>query len=369
MKVAFITYAMAPYRSKQFEEIVKTVHIDLSVYYIGRSAKTRNWQVNRSQLFRENKLVGHIALGTHFLLYSGIKQIVLENDLFLLGGYDSTAMFIFLYYIRKYHKKSVFVMDGISPKRLVEVPGVKHLLKRLFIKKMDAFFANGKVSKDYLLKNFGVLPEKIFNQYLTVDIDRIHEITKLNKEELTDKFVLLYSGRLLPRKRVSDLLYAVALSGVQREVSVLIIGSGSELSAIKKLGNDLSLDVSYIDFISNQDELFETYGTVNCLVLPSEDDPWGLVVNEAEAASLPVIVSDACGCVFDLVKDGVNGYTYESNNIENLSEKIVQMYNNSRDSKDMGNESFKIISGWKFSNSAQSFVKLVNSLGVENEQY
>lgn len=365
MKVAFITYAMAPYRTKQFEEIVKINHIDLSVYYIGRSVKTRNWQVKHSNLFKEYHLTGYFKLGNYYLLYKNIKRLVLENDIFLLGGYDSTAMFIFLFYIKKYNKKAVFVMDGISPKRLTESSGIKHFIKSKFIRKMDAYFANGQISKDYLIKNFDVKSNKIFNQYLTVDVDRIHDITIRNAKETKvndGRFLILYSGRLLPRKRVTDILRAVNLTSIKDNISILIVGSGSEESSIQQLGKSLGLNISFVPFIKKQDDLFKAYGRADCLVLPSDDDPWGLVVNEAEAAHLPVIVSDACGCALDLVKSGMNGYTYENKSISELSERIVQVYNAVKNGNDMGTESFKIISKWKFSDSAQSFEDLMDDI-------
>lgn len=367
MKVAFITYSMAPYRTKQFEEIVKINHFDLSVYYIGRSVKTRDWKVENSKLFKEYHLTGYFKLGNHYLLYKDVKRVVLENDIFLLGGYNSTAMFIFLFYIKKYHKKAIFVMDGISPKKLSESSSIKFLVKSKFIRRMDGYFVNGQVSRKYLIKNFDVNPDMIFNQYLTVDVDRINEIVKgsLNESKIDkiNKFVILYSGRLLPRKRVSDLLTAVSISGIKNKIDILIVGSGNELTNIRRLGKELQLNISFIDFIENQDELFEAYGLANCLVLPSENDPWGLVVNEAEAAHLPVIVSDACGSALDLVKSGINGYTYESKNTNDLSEKIIQVYNAVENGTNMGAESFKIISKWKFSDSAQSFKNLTEKLG------
>lgn len=364
MKVAFITYSMAPYRTKQFEEIVKINHFDLSVYYIGRSVKTRDWKVENSKLFKEYHLTGYFKLGNHYLLYKDVKRVVLENDIFLLGGYNSTAMFIFLFYIKKYHKKAIFVMDGISPKKLAESSSIKFLVKSKFIRRMDGYFVNGQVSRKYLIKNFDVNPDTIFNQYLTVDVDRINALTAQNiKREINKKFLILYSGRILPRKRVSDFLKAANLTGIKNNISILIVGSGSEKSNIQQLGESLNLDISFIPFIKNQDDLFKTYGRADCLVLPSDDDPWGLVVNEAEAAHLPVIVSDACGCALDLVKSGINGYTYESKNVNELSKKIIQVYNAVENGTNMGAESFKIISKWKFSDSAQSFKSLIEKLG------
>lgn len=365
MKLAFITYSMAPYRTKQFNEFTKQISsLELSVYYIGRSIKTRSWNVKKSEYFKEYALKGKFKLGNHFLFYKGIKDIVKKNDVFLLGGYNSTAMFIFLYYIKKYKKKAIFVIDGISPIHLNIKHGIGYFVKKFFLIRMDSYFANGQVSRKYLEENFQISNKKIFNQYLTVDVDKIHQIVNRNNiDKLSEKFIVMYSGRLLTQKRVKDIFKAVAMSPNKDKLSILIVGSGNEELRLKEFGKELELDVIYIDFVEEQEKLFELYGIVDCLVLPSEDDAWGLVINEAEAASLPVIVSKACGCVYDLVKDGVNGYSYEPGDIKDLSYKITQVYNAKLEEKDMGRESFEIISNWKFSNSVESFNLLLKKLG------
>ena len=85
MKLAFITYSMAPYRTKQFNEFTKQISsLELSVYYIGRSIKTRSWNVKKSEYFKEYALKGKFKLGNHFLFYKGIKDIVKKNDVFLV---------------------------------------------------------------------------------------------------------------------------------------------------------------------------------------------------------------------------------------------------------------------------------------------
>ncbi|WP_424684907.1 glycosyltransferase family 4 protein [Enterococcus sp.] len=366
MNIAFITYALAPYRTRQFDEIVKAIpNLKMSVYYYGQTINTRKWIVNRSDFFKEHLLKGYFKWGNQYLIYKDIKKIVQNNDIIMLGGYSSPLMFLLTYYIGKYNKNAVLIMDGISPKKLNERRNLKYLIKKLLINRMNAYFANGEVSKRYLNRNFNVDPSKIFNQYLTVDVDKIHEISmntrNINIKKET-KFTILYSGRLLSGKRVEDILYAIESSPIRDRLKLLIVGSGEEKNKIQQLGEELNFEISYLDFIERQDELFQMYGTVDCLILPSENDAWGLVVNEAEAAELPVIVSDACGCVFDLVKEGKNGYSYKSGDIKELSHRITQVYNSKLKGEKMGEESFKIISNWKFSDSVQSFQRLLRNL-------
>jgi glycosyltransferase involved in cell wall biosynthesis len=84
-------------------------------------------------------------------------------------------------------------------------------------------------------------------------------------------------------------------------------------------------------------------------VLPSgAGETWGLVVNEAMCFNLPVIISDIVGCSTDIVKNGVNGFTYKSGSVEELSGCIKKLVENKSLVKDMGYESGRIIAGWDY---------------------
>jgi glycosyltransferase involved in cell wall biosynthesis len=82
----------------------------------------------------------------------------------------------------------------------------------------------------------------------------------------------------------------------------------------------------------------------DALVLPSQSEPWGLVVNEAMACGLPVLVSDRCGCVDDLVQNGRNGYRFDPDQPGELADRIGRLLTASpADLTRMGTESARII--------------------------
>ena len=67
------------------------------------------------------------------------------------------------------------------------------------------------------------------------------------------------------------------------------------------------------------------YGLANAFIHASTTEPWGLVVNEAMASGLPVLVSNRCGCAADLVREGVNGFTFDPCNVEEIAQKMFQL--------------------------------------------
>ncbi|MFB8437193.1 glycosyltransferase family 4 protein [Enterococcus durans] len=367
MKITFLTYSMAPYRTKQLEHIIEKTNVDIDVLYIGLKTKSRTWKIEKSNKFREIHFKGIGKLGNHFLYYKGVKDIIKNTDILMLGGYNSTAAYQFTYYAKKYNKKVIFVFDGIAPKNSKESSKVKHLFKSLILNNVDAFFANGQVSFEYLTSNFLVSPQRIYNQYLTVDVDTINKIYQSHKQQTTkeknkEEFVVMYSGRLLHTKRVIDLVKAISNLKTSVPVKLVIVGDGEEKDNLIEESKKLKINIEFIKFINDQRRLFEQYCLVDCLVLPSEDDAWGLVVNEAAAAHLPVIVSDGCGCIYDLVKNGYNGFVYPSKDVEELTRKLNQLVDDKEKAVEMGENSFKIISSWTYRESTNSFSKLLKEL-------
>jgi glycosyltransferase involved in cell wall biosynthesis len=88
------------------------------------------------------------------------------------------------------------------------------------------------------------------------------------------------------------------------------------------------------------------YGLAKAFVHASTTEQWGLVVNEAMASGLPVLVSERCGCVSELVEDGVNGFTFDPRKTEELAQKMLFIYRDRPLLQRMGQESIALIAQW-----------------------
>jgi len=108
--------------------------------------------------------------------------------------------------------------------------------------------------------------------------------------------------------------------------SLVILGDGPLKAALRALISDLHLEpyVSMPGF-KQYDELPVYYGLANAFIHASRVEQWGLVVNEAMASGLPVIVSNRCGCAPELVHDGINGYSFDPDDVAALSRKMMEM--------------------------------------------
>lgn len=132
------------------------------------------------------------------------------------------------------------------------------------------------------------------------------------------EFVVLFAGKLTVNKRPSDVIEAVGRAGVQDAV-VLLAGEGAERAACEAQGRTRGRRVVSTGFL-NQTMMPLAYAAADVLVLPSDSrETWGLVVNEAMACAVPAFVSDAAGCVPDLVLPGRTGHRFAARDVGGLA--------------------------------------------------
>src|SRR5262249_7874454 len=203
------------------------------------------------------------------------------------------------------------------------------LRTRLLLRSYTAHLAVGERSRAYLERH-GARPEWIFSSPHFVDNAFFAALAAphLTAEgrarardafgARTDDFVCAYVGKLEARKRVGDLLPALAALGRAR---LIVAGSGPLESALRAEADRLGVDVTWLGFV-NQRDMARVYAAADCLALPSDRESWGLVVNEALATGLPVVVSDAVGCAPDLVRPGETGRRFALGDVAPLAERL-----------------------------------------------
>ena len=346
--IAFITHARAPYRFRQLETFAEKGNFRINFFYTAGRKSDRNWIINTAESFNEYML-------------SNVRHYfkVLENDIIILSSFSSIKNILLALLCTLKNKSYVFLMDGISPIKIKNKENIlKLIIKKTVVRPAKACFANGTVSREYLVKKIGYYPDRIFNQLLTVDVDKIKIVKPLNESKKEDK-VIIYSGRFMKRKNIDHLITAVSRS--RYSIKLLLIGDGDEEETLLDILKQKKLKYEHIKFIEKQEDLFKQYYNADCLVLPSYDEPWGLVVNEAMAAGLPVIVSDECGCSMDLIDPGKNGYVFKAGDVEELTEKIDLVFYNQLDKK---NSSKDIINNWTFDNSYNSFCRMLKECSL-----
>ena len=139
-------------------------------------------------------------------------------------------------------------------------------------------------------------------------------------------FVILFSGKLVPRKDPLRIIEAARLLRAGARPVVVYLGAGQLQEQLQVAASvDPPVQVRFVGF-HGQRALSSFYHAADCLVLPSlYDETWGLVVNEALAHGLPAVVSDAVGCAPDLIDDGVTGAVFERGHADSLAVALRRM--------------------------------------------
>jgi glycosyltransferase involved in cell wall biosynthesis len=199
--------------------------------------------------------------------------------------------------------------DGAPWKRLI-----KHHVYPRFIRRFAACLSVGERSDEYF-RYYGARrivrsPHFVDNAAFAAGAAHARAEARAEWGMSADDVVVLFAGKLVPKKRPADVIAAAARAGSKRIV-VLIVGDGVLRAACESAARDAAaagtVRVVFAGFL-NQTAMPRAYAAADVLVLPSASrETWGLVVNEAMACGLPAFVSDAAGCVPDLIVPGVTG--------------------------------------------------------------
>jgi glycosyltransferase involved in cell wall biosynthesis len=143
---------------------------------------------------------------------------------------------------------------------------------------------------------------------------------------------LLFCGRLVQSKRPDLLVEAfVAVADERPDWDLLVVGGGPLLDRLQaRVPERLRARVIFTGFIDDQCAVTALYRLSDVLVLPSEHEPWALVVNEAAAAGLAIVSSDIVGAAAELVRDGVNGRLFPAGDLEALARCLREVTLDSR---------------------------------------
>jgi glycosyltransferase involved in cell wall biosynthesis len=203
-----------------------------------------------------------------------------------------------------------------------DATGLKAKIKRpivsWIVKSCAGVLPCGTLGRDYFLK-YRARPDRIFYFPYEPDYRLIQEMPAAQIQSVMTRLNLsagrrriVYSGRLIGIKRVDLLIDAfVAIAANRPEWDLVIVGGGADADSLrKKIPPDLEPRVTWAGFVDDQSVVTAVYRASDVLVLPSDFEPWALVINEAVAAGMAVICSSAVGAGAELVRDGVNGRVF-----------------------------------------------------------
>jgi glycosyltransferase involved in cell wall biosynthesis len=311
----------------------------------------------------------------HGIELSIIPWLIRERpEALLLHGYNQPTNLLALF-VGKLLRIEVLMRGDTRLPRTGLQRGLKTAFKRLLFRSLDGFISIGRANAAYY-QALGVPPAKVHLSPLCVRnaffamtcIDRRIARDSLRAElgVPRDAIVILFASKLLARKRASDLVAAFnKFAANTPDAWLWMAGSGPEEAALKQM----AVETGRIRFLGfrNQSELPKLYAASDVFVLPSEDEPWGLVVNEVMAAGLPVVVTDDVGAAYDLVEAKDSGFVYPVGDINRLADVLRALVLDPARRKTMGRNAQTLIARWDVNDSAAGIVRAVQACLVSRK--
>ena len=215
--------------------------------------------------------------------------------------------------------------------------------------KCRMFLPVSGIAKEKFLQEFQVDPEKIQVIHPGVDIDKFNKLDRnICRREIRERFginktdtVVLFVSMNFELKGLDKLMAAMAMTKSRhpsKMIKLIAVGKGNE-KKYRRLAQKLDIEENVIFAGVWKDNIEQIYLASDIFAMPSGFDTFGMVVLEAMSASLPVIISGNVGAK-DLVRDGINGFVVDREDIDLISSKIGLMLDK-QDREKMAKEAYK----------------------------
>lgn len=327
MKVLFLTNLPSPYRVEFFSELGKKC--ELTVLYERSSASDRdkNWTASSENTYQEIYLKG-LEIGTdNSFCPNVIHYLKPEYDIIVIGMYSTYTAIVAMLWMKLNHIQYVISTDGGFIRKESKIAKI---LKTLLLSSASFWLGTGESARKYLCY-YGAKNERIFDYpFTSIYKDDIvqNEFGINEKKELREKLkinankVIISVGQFIPRKGFDILLESCSAILDTNTVLLIIGGTREELEVVTS--KKIPKNVKVYPFMSKH-QLFQYYLAADLFVLPTREDVWGLVVNEAMACGLPVLTTNRCVAGLEMISPGNNGWIIPVDDVNALSTNITKI--------------------------------------------
>jgi glycosyltransferase involved in cell wall biosynthesis len=290
--------------------------------------------------------------------YSGLRRFLNKEKPYriIVSGFSPATLKLWLYSFI-YGFRYIIWSGSISRKGRND-SAFRILMRRLLTARSSAFVAYGSLAAEYL-QELGAADDKIFIGINTVDTKLFASV---QRKPAASPRRLLYTGYLVPRKNVKQLIEVCALvlaSG--QDVAVDILGDGESREELEALVKQKGLTGRIIFHgFKQQHELHAFLSGAYAFLFQTGFDIWGLSLVEAMAAGLPCFSSVNAGATYDLINDGVTGFSIDFNETEKAADRIIWLLANEREAEQTGNNAKAFIAAKaNLETSAEGFIKAI----------
>ncbi len=248
-------------------------------------------------------------------------------------------------------------------------------LYQWFIPKLDACLAVGTWSKEYFLR-YGAHPERIFLVPHVIDqvfFEDQWQRWQPQRDVLRQQWGLpakatafLFAGKFVATKRPIDFIRAIHAAATKGAgIAGLMVGDGSLRTKCEEFVHDNNVPVRFTGFL-NQSELVKAYVAADALVLPSDGETWGLVVNEAMSCGLPCVVSDQVGCSPDMIVPELTGSVFPAGDCNGLAELLASLAAHPAHLRQLGRHAKQMATTYSTNSAVDGILQALTRIGRQH---
>ena len=367
MKVLFFTNIPSPYRVDFFNELGK--YCELTVLYERRDADDRdkNWcnneenNLNFKPIYLKGKKIGaDTASCVESLKYWRDKSF----DIRIIGDYATPTGILSAVYMRIFRISYGIECDGGYIKQN-ERKFLKWI-KKFLISKCQFVFSPGITTNEYL-KHYGVDAKKIwFYPFSSLKLEDIKSANSMAKEKIKyrkklkilEKKVILSVGQMIYRKGFDVLIESGKY--LKKDIGIYIVGGNPKEEYLKLVEKNNLINIQFLNFM-NKEELAEYYAAADIFVLPTREDIWGLVIEEAMSFGLPIITTDKCVAGVELLREG-GGIIIPTDSEKQLTEAINMLLDNEEYCRKCEKHNLEIIKNYTIEQMARKHIELLRKI-------
>lgn len=364
MKILFLTVMPAPYQQELFLALNKLPDVEANVRYFTAAARDRDWRapsLSAAEAVMPGTTLHRLGASAHWN-----RSVILEikashADLVVVSDYSAPTAQLAMRYLGVTRRP--FMFWGEVPGFSRRGPIGSWLRRRLqdSINSAAGIAAIGTVAVESYQQLFPGKP--IFNIPYFCDLSRFEKARSLHSRDRADEIVFLFSGQMIDRKGVDILIAAFnAVAPNNPKFRLRLLGSGPERDRYRaQILPDVADRVTFVGH-KEPSALPDEFANADVFCLPSRHDGWGVVVNEALGAGLPIIVSDSVGAGRDLVRNGHNGLVTATEDKDALADAILRIGANDDLRAAMSMNSRKMAKSWGVDEGARRWVESARSV-------
>ena len=373
IRVAAVFPEPTPYRAPLLDRVAAHEDIELCVIYAASTVAARTWHVESqhdARFLRGVRLPGarHVLHHDYPLTPGVVGALERENpDVVVVSGWSTFAAQGAILWSRLRGVPYVLVVESHDegPR-----PGWRRKVKGTvvppIVRGAAGVLVTGSLARRSMIER-GASPEDVHVFANTIDVEEFGERAdelasrrlelRADLDAAEDDVIVLSVARLVPEKAHDALVRAVAAADDTRIVLVLV-GKGPERARLRHLADGLGVRL-VLTGDRPWERIVEAYVAADVFALLSEREPWAVVVNEAAACELPLVLSDRVGAAHDLLEDGENGALVAAGDVAGAAAALRSLANDPAERRRMGARSRELVQGWGYGPSVDGFFAAV----------